>query len=101
MKCSFLMTASLNWVSVLTILSMVLLLAHISSRLIIISKVLQVQLFKAMFVISKISGIFLFFRIEMVVACLQKAGMLLEIQIFLHISRRYFKNIVGSSLRRW
>ena len=36
----------------------------------------------------------------MVIACFHVVGMLLEIQILLHISRRYFKDIIGSSLRR-
>ena len=35
----------------------------------------------------------------MVIACFHIVGMLPEIQI-LNISRRYFKDIVGSSLRR-
>ena len=36
----------------------------------------------------------------MVMACFHIVGMLPEIQILLYISRRYFKDIVGSSLRR-
>ena len=36
----------------------------------------------------------------MVMACFHIVGMLPEIQILLHISRRYFKDIVGSSLRK-
>ena len=36
----------------------------------------------------------------MVMACFPIVGMLPEIQILLHISRRYFIDIVGSSLKR-
>ena len=35
----------------------------------------------------------------MVTACFHMVGMLPEIQILLYISTRYFKDIVGSSLR--
>ena len=33
-------------------------------------------------------------------ACFHKVGMLPEIQVLLYISRRYFRDIVGSYLRR-
>ena len=36
----------------------------------------------------------------MVMACFHMVGMLPEIQILLYISRRYSRDIVGSSLRR-
>ena len=39
------------------------------------------------------------FTMSEVVTCFHKVGMLPEIQI-LYISRRYFRDIVGSSLRR-
>ena len=41
-----------------------------------------------------------FLRIGMVVACFHKVAMLPEIQILLHILRRYSRNIVESSLRK-
>ena len=36
----------------------------------------------------------------MVVVCFHKVGMLPEIQILFYISRKYFRVIVGSSLKR-
>ena len=36
----------------------------------------------------------------MIMACSHMVGMLPEIQILLYISQRYFRDIVGSSLRR-
>ena len=43
-------------------------------------------------------GYFCFSKIVMVMVCFHIVGMLLEIQILLYISRRYFKDIVGSYL---
>ena len=114
--CSFLIDVSLIKVSIWTIWSMVLLFLkpvcrferrlfdsrnHVSLRFINLLRILQIQLVKAIGLwLVGFVGSLCFLKIGMVVAYFHKVGMLPEIQILLYISRRYFKDIVGSSLRR-